>query len=487
VSPEDVAARFDNRPGYRVIDFGVVGLPVYKVTVIGLTLVKKSLDPIEEFVLRAMKAGLSRADEIGGVLGLTDRVISGVVTEMVARENVIVSGRAGKEQLLLTAKGTRVCSEQEEIKPAEQTLPFTFDGFLRRPRWYGDFQLYAPKELKGLAIPELRAFPDRGPELLELNVREVEEVVSLAAGRSDNTLTLLRITSIEKRVRLFKEGVALAYRAEDGDDIQIAFAIDSRLSESHERAFAEAKGLQRNPIFRELGRRSPHTELVEALDAGVMKILSNTEARRGRHEAAKARGKVVAAREEIRQTPDNDRNSGAEHSIQTAEEELKSVLQKHGLQEVRPVEVYEHAEFLEDALTNARVRLLIVSPWIRAGVVNPAFVRKVEVLLQRGVRVSIGYGLGLKDEDERPPDKKATEALHALELRYPGCVVRRLGDTHAKVLIKDRDYYVISSFNWLSFRGDRFRTFREELGTYVSIPERVDELYERLAARFTNN
>jgi hypothetical protein len=39
---------------------------------------------------------------------------------------------------------------------------------------------------------------------------------------------------------------------------------------------------------------------------------------------------------------------------------------------------------------------------------------------------------------------------------------RDWGDTHAKVLIKDSDFSVVSSFNWLSFKGDPSRTFRDE-------------------------
>ena len=63
--------------------------------------------------------------------------------------------------------------------------------------------------------------------------------------------------------------------------------------------------------------------------------------------------------------------------------------------------------------------------------------------------------------------------------------VRRLGDTHAKVLIKDSDFFVITSFNWLSFRGDPSKPFREEWGTMVRDPTLVDDFYSEIVKRFS--
>ena len=48
----------------------------------------------------------------------------------------------------------------------------------------------------------------------------------------------------------------------------------------------------------------------------------------------------------------------------------------------------------------------------------------------------------------------------------------------------DRIFFVISSFNWLSFRGDQNQTFREEWGTLVTIPSVVDEYFQQMAKRF---
>jgi phosphatidylserine/phosphatidylglycerophosphate/cardiolipin synthase-like enzyme len=59
-----------------------------------------------------------------------------------------------------------------------------------------------------------------------------------------------------------------------------------------------------------------------------------------------------------------------------------------------------------------------------------------------------------------------------------------LGDTHAKILISDRKFAISTSFNWLSFRGDRSRTFRDERGTIVYDAQKIDELFDSYMTRF---
>jgi phosphatidylserine/phosphatidylglycerophosphate/cardiolipin synthase-like enzyme len=126
---------------------------------------------------------------------------------------------------------------------------------------------------------------------------------------------------------------------------------------------------------------------------------------------------------------------------------------------------------------------MIVSPWIRADVVDSVFVTNLETAAQRGVDVFIGYGLEA-EEREYDRDKKAREELMRLASDYERIHVVRFGDTHAKVLVCDRTFAVTTSFNWLSFRGDGRRSFRDERGTYVSDPRLVDEQFAFYLPRF---
>jgi hypothetical protein len=78
----------------------------------------------------------------------------------------------------------------------------------------------------------------------------------------------------------------------------------------------------------------------------------------------------------------------------------------------------------------------------------------------------------------------------ACDNEYPNFVVGDVERTHSKVLLWDNSQ-IITSFNWLSFRGDRHRTYRQELGMLViNVPQHIDpfwkeqfELAERVAGK----
>jgi hypothetical protein len=84
-------------------------------------------------------------------------------------------------------------------------------------------------------------------------------------------------------------------------------------------------------------------------------------------------------------------------------------------------------------------------------------------------------------------DIQAEKTLQKLASQYSKTfTLKRLGDTHAKILISDTKFAVTTSFYWLSFKGERDRTFRDERGTLVSDPQKIDELFDNLLKRLTN-
>ncbi|MCZ7537152.1 MAG: hypothetical protein M5T61_15455 [Acidimicrobiia bacterium] len=88
----------------------------------------------------------------------------------------------------------------------------------------------------------------------------------------------------------------------------------------------------------------------------------------------------------------------------------------------------------------------------------------------------IGYGI--KRADVEGHDADALARLTKLASEVQKLTLTELGDTHAKILIWDTEM-VVTSFNWLSFRGDRGRKFRQEEGTLIRHKEYVDAEYER--------
>lgn len=161
---------------------------------------------------------------------------------------------------------------------------------------------------------------------------------------------------------------------------------------------------------------------------------------------------------------------------------------------IRWLEMYDHRPLLEQALKDRQNRLMIISPSITAKSVNAFFLNQLENLLKKEVKVFIGYGLGEQEGKPYPKDIEAQKKLQALKAKYANfCIFKCLEYkpkimevTHSKVLISDNKFAVVTSFNWLSFQGSKDRTFRDERGTFVAFPPKVDELFDNLAKMLNN-
>lgn len=114
-----------------------------------------------------------------------------------------------------------------------------------------------------------------------------------------------------------------------------------------------------------------------------------------------------------------------------------------------------HTKILQDAVASCRESLCVLSGWISDSVLDTQMIQSIELALQRGVDVYLGYGY--KDIrgifDHRPSSQRALRALRALRDRSatsPGSLhVARIG-THEKMLVQDTQYFACGSHNWLS-------------------------------------
>ena len=98
--------------------------------------------------------------------------------------------------------------------------------------------------------------------------------------------------------------------------------------------------------------------------------------------------------------------------------------------------------------------------------------RNLEQLLRNGVKVYIGYGIGDGKFDPAPVRK-----LNQLADKYSNFAFKDFGNTHAKVLISDLKFVVVSRFNWLSFKGDPEATFREEQGIKITSSSEIEKKF----------
>lgn len=495
LTPEELR-RYDNRTGFDLVSCKEVGLPVYKITVLALTQLHKPIPPIEEYVLKAINASLSSEVDIAGFLGLEPSIIRDAMINLRMSEDIdlIAPDDSLMQVWKLTKKGEGTLRDAKIIVPEERTFDINFDGLLRHPRWYGrlESRLLKQKDLRNQEIIEIEPSPKKPPELSDLKLKDVEAIIRQIEGASKAKFKqdrdLLALKAIERRQRFFQPALILIYKAKDSDDIQVAFAIDGILSNEHEAAFARANGVKKLRLLEALRESAPRKLAEEVLGHEFVAQAPLQEAEALKEEVSSAQAKIDTDRNSVAEAETDEDKAALEQKIIEQEQEIEILKQRLNSFQISYLEVYDHPEILKQAIQDSQKRLMIISPWIRANVVNKQFIEQLEKLLKRDVQLLIGYGLG-KDEDDKkyPSDIQAEKNLKKLANQYKdNFILKRLGNTHAKILISDAKFAVVTSFNWLSFKGDRDRTFRDERGTLVSHPQKIDELFDIYMSRFND-
>ncbi|CAD5952642.1 hypothetical protein PCC9214_02654 [Planktothrix tepida] len=501
-SPEELR-RYNNRTGFDLVSCKQVGLPVYKITVQALTQLHKPIPPIEEYVLKSINAGLSSETDIAGFLGIELPIVRDAMINLRMSEDIDLIAPDGSQIQVwkLTKKGEGTLREAKIIVPEERTFDINFDGLLRYPRWYGKLEsrLLKQKDLRNQDIIEIDPFPKKSPEISDLKLKDVDKIIRQIDGASKARVKqerdLLALKAIERRSIFFQPALMLIYKAKDSDNIQVSFAIDDVISNDHEEIFDRTNGIKKLQILENLKESAPRklAEAVLGYEFVAQAPLQEIEAIKEKVFAAQAQieEKIQTTQNTLEQTEDDQEKLILDQKLQEAQQQIKelqaqldSILASVPM---RWLEMYEHRPILEQALKESQKRLMIISPWIRASSVDKKFIQQFENLLKRGVQVLIGYGLGENDDKNSKSDIQAEKNLEKLANQYQGnFILKRLGDTHAKILISDGKFAVTTSFNWLSFKGDRDRTFRDERGTLVSDPQKIDELFDSYRSRIIN-
>lgn len=106
------------------------------------------------------------------------------------------------------------------------------------------------------------------------------------------------------------------------------------------------------------------------------------------------------------------------------------------------------------ALTFAETEIDIASPWVNRGAVNDKVMNLLRQALQREVLVKIAYGIG-GDSEERNAKSMAMISYMQEHFKSFGSLFRvKHQNSHAKLLICDTKFYIIGSYNFLSFYGN---------------------------------
>ena len=168
-------------------------------------------------------------------------------------------------------------------------------------------------------------------------------------------------------------------------------------------------------------------------------------------------------------------------------EEFEAEKTEQKLPDAKTLSIWETQAQFEEALRTVKKKILIESPWIKKATLTLRYVNLFEEALRRDVKIFILYGIEGNDEH----DYNTMKALDALKSKYGNLNLIhlpthfkkvnnfRMVGTHRKLVIKDDDYYIQGSFNFLSFNKREGQKVANEESILISknVKKKWDDVF----------
>jgi hypothetical protein len=463
MSAREVADRYANaKPGFRLLEVQEVALPHYWVKADAVVQERSELPPIERFVLRAVRSGLTTVAGVASILGLEQIMVNSAAAALMGFDylDYSVHDQVGSRILRITSQGVSALDTLEHA-PRRAQVQFGFDRILWQPVPYRFSDLVRPKRLSELDLEEIRPMRPSRPIVGDLAIDDCDRVMQAIRPATGPKVDLVALRSVTRAERRFLPAQLLIYGSEDSDDAAISIAIDGHVSEAHSETLAALGGarflrLRTEPLANDGLEDPPVVPIPPDLADQIVPLV---EVERIRTQTVRR----VATQSSLESAIDGQTIPGLDDLP------------------VRELDTFEHSLLFAEYQQTVRSRLLIISPWLSAAVLTRPFLENLEALARRGVSVSIGFGID-DGRDDKESAKRAEKNLVRAANRCSGFVVARFGNSHEKVLIAD-DRVIVGSFNWLSFKGDRNRTYRAERGILVAHNAYADQSFNYHRAR----
>ena len=460
-----------SRPGYRLIDLVDSAVPVFLVKADVLMIERRPIGPIDEFVLKSIDDSFVTPDEIAGILGLERPLVIETLVGLQREDHVVHRAQGDYRELALTQRGAALLETQLREAPTREQIRIGFDRLTWDVTAEAQTHLMKPAELEDSGRWEIRPKLKRRVTVRDLDIDDIARVVRSLRARAVKP-TVLAVERVVRADRFFLPADVAIYESLDGGPPQLSVLVDGRTSEPHESALERLGGLEF--IGAELTDEAPDPIAALAADYG------DDDAAELAQQAPTGQERESARRERILSIAESEPAGAEQETVDAPGAPLSPITTSA----VQFIDTFEHRDYLDRALTETRHRLVIISPWITASVVNRGFQERLLQLLRKGVRVHIGYGLEQRPGDRAvsKADLAAEQALQNMANRHENFTLVKLGNTHSKQLLFD-DTHVSGSFNWLSFQGTRSKQYRHEESTVVRIKRKVDAKYADLCGR----
>lgn len=483
-----VTARAKRRFPDHVLDIAFPAcLPVYEVSLTVTTMVEDKLSTTARFILRLLKAGETRPEEIGRLLGLPVSYVAGAAAELLGQDLAI---QRPDMKMEMTDVGKTCLSEGGvSLKPRNLTLKVPYDPLTKSILDVHTEQLLDRDLVRKQGLYVARAKP-RPPRMSNIRLDEVKDYARSDA-RFQEKRDVLEVTAIKWSRLRYRNDVILvkldsvnsrnstyaAYRAQQYLEDESA-AIQTLSERGVELVPEDLKKVDALPWKSSISVTSEESEVLSAIDELDQAVSANSRVIEETRETQKATQSVGERTELAQRIKELEAESKRlTDRLHEQENQLKSLTDE----ETRLVKTEEHRHLLLEAIRKAQSELTLVSAWINSEALDDEVRRALATTINGGTKVRIAWGLGVNGGRGSEATRNRARGNNALnELRK---LIRRerrqnltvkLTQTHEKFIICDDLFCAFGSFNWLSYRGLRDRGYRRETSFYSERKTDVD-------------
>lgn len=470
-------------PNSILVKYYEAGIPQWHIEAIITMLKPKKLSVLQEFILKFISSGIDDVSDICNFLGVNKTAVNNAVATL--QKNNLITVDIFYAKLKLTDKGEDALKEAATIVPEDIEYALYIDGLLGNV-YLDTRKLYSSKELRSFEIKPINATVEK-PTLDSLVYEEVKRAINVFKKNhayEQNRLegNLQEVSRVVKTYVEYKKVNVLVFMNKSED---IEFQVYDGATRNDDYSIALQKQYNNNTRVLDFDSN----EMLEAeTDNSLISVLPQEIIESAKafsykdstleHEISNLTTQLDIIKDNT--VDDDEQKETATERIRFLEKKIEEMKNERKSAD-RVLSTYDHRPLLLDTLDNAQNMVLIVSPWIKSGGLNNEILGRIERALQRKTQVIIGYGISEKEDS----DKRILQRLTDIQKKSYGnnLQIVKLNNTHEKVLIKDNEYMVITSFNWLSFKGDPNKGFRQETGYYTESKEAIKQMKANLSNR----
>ena len=404
---------------------------------------EKSIQQVYSVFLRTIKAGYNKEEQIIEFLGLNKE-------DFILRELYFLRERGFVDFIsgvwLVTQQGEEFVKDNSILKILEEEeFEFLIDAISNKAI-VKDFRLFSDKNIENKLNPEID-YSIKNPELLK--------------NKNEQLFDIYKSQSNGKAYLVDYDKSNIKFDKKENHDYYLIEYIPIKEKESELEPYIEVRNTDEDI--------SKQKRLSKSLSEKYPSILY--------------------------QFTTSDRTSFAkiqEDNNSELIEEFKVIETERKITETQTLSVWETQEKFTEALKTVKSKILIESPWIKRATLK--YIDSIEKALQRSVDVIILYGIESNDEHHYG----TIEKLRNLKIKYQNNFHLihlpthfeeqgnyKMTGTHRKLIIKDNDYYIQGSFNFLSFNKEEGQKIANEESNLI--PQNVETKWKNVLKEYGIN